>query len=256
MRPVERSPAARQTAEPPPATAFLAVVARCAYETAMKVALVSPKGGVGKTTLATSIAWELQTRGSSVLIVDADRLGSSRIAGEVATERGLCAPSIVALGRDMYRPDQLPRLAQGFDHVVIDTAGELGDVPAAALMVADIALVPISQSGIEVWGNTGMLQLIDQAKAVNRALMGALVFVRKLPNTALGRRARAQLERQTSLPILATETTFRVAWQEAMMAGQGVAQYAPKDKAAAELRALVDELVAIAARDVKAVANG
>jgi chromosome partitioning protein len=210
----------------------------------MKIALVSPKGGVGKTTLATSIAWELQERGSAVLIVDADRLGSSRIAGEVATERGRKAPTTVALGRDMYRPDQLPRLAQTFDHVVIDTAGELGDVPAAALMVADVALVPLSQSGIEVWGNTGMLSLIEQAKTVNRTLKGALVFVRKLPSTALGRRARAHLEEQSSLPVLRTETTFRVAWQEAMMAGEGVAQYAPKDKAAEELRALVDEILA------------
>jgi chromosome partitioning protein len=221
----------------------------------MKIALVSPKGGVGKTTLATSIAWELQARGSAVLIVDADRLGSSRIAGEVATERGRQAPTTVALGRDMYRPDQLPKLAQGFDHVVIDTAGELGDVPAAALMVADVALVPISQSGIEVWGNTGMLSLIEQAKTVNRGLKGALVFVRKLPTTALGRRARAQLEQQSSLPVLRSETTFRISWQEAMMAGEGVAQYAPKDKAAAELRALVDEILAFGS-DMKEAVNG
>lgn len=221
----------------------------------MKIALVSPKGGVGKTTLATSIAWELQARGASVLVVDADRLGSSRIAGEVATERGRHAPTTVALGRDMYRPDQLPKLAQNFDHVVIDTAGELGDVPAAALMVADVALVPISQSGIEVWGNTGMLSLIEQAQTINRGLKGALVFVRKLPSTALGRRARAQLEQQSKLPVLVAETTFRVAWQEAMMAGEGVAQYAPKDKAAVELRILVDEILAFG-MEMKEVANG
>lgn len=222
----------------------------------MKIALVSPKGGVGKTTLATSIAWELEARGASVLVVDADRLGSSRIAGEVATERGRKAPTTVALGRDMYRPDQLPKLAHGFDHVVIDTAGELGDVPAAALMVADVALVPISQSGIEVWGNTGMLTLIEQAQAVNRHLKGALVFVRKLPTTALGKNARAQIEQQSKLPVLRAETTFRVAWQEAMMAGEGVAQYAPKDKAAKELKALVDEILVLGAEELKEVANG
>jgi chromosome partitioning protein len=220
----------------------------------MRIALVSPKGGVGKTTLATSIAWELQARGSSVLIVDADRLGSSRIAGEVARERGRTAPTTIALGRDMYRPDQLPKLAQSFDHIVIDTAGELGDVPAAALMVADVALVPISQSGIEVWGNTGMLSLIEQAKTVNRGLKAALVFVRKLPSTALGRRARTQLEQQSTLPVLTSETTFRIAWQEAIMAGEGVAQYAPKDRAAQELRALVDEILAFGC-EMKEAAN-
>ena len=63
-------------------------------------------------------------------------------------------------------------------------------------------------------------------------------LVRKLPSTALGRGARKRFEAQ-DFPILAAETTFRVVWQEAVTAGMGVAQYAPKDKAALELRAVV-----------------
>ncbi len=44
------------------------------------------------------------------------------------------------------------------------------------------------------------------------------------------------------LPILDAELAYRVAYQEALAAGQGVTAYAPKDAAAAEVRALVDEL--------------
>ncbi len=45
------------------------------------------------------------------------------------------------------------------------------------------------------------------------------------------------------IPVLRTELFTRVAYQEAVNVGQGVAQYAPRDPAATEVRALFDEIV-------------
>jgi chromosome partitioning protein len=222
----------------------------------MKVALVSQKGGVGKSSLAVSIAWELTARGGSVLIVDGDPQGTARIARDVAIEAGRQPPVVVALGKDMCKPEHIRAMGR-FDHVVIDTPAKLGDVQRAALMLADVALVPVSQSGAEVWGNTDTIALISQAQTVNTALRAALVFVRKLPTTALGKNARAVLE-NGDLPVFAAETTFRVAWQEAITAGVGIAQYVPRDKGAKELRAVVDELLVFAAGEgsIAEVVNG
>jgi chromosome partitioning protein len=222
----------------------------------MKIALVSQKGGVGKSSLAVSIAWDLAARGSSVLVVDGDPQGTARIARDVALEGGRTPPSAVALGKDMCKPENLRAMSR-FDHIVIDTPAKLGDVQRAALMLADVALVPVSQSGAEVWGNTDTIALISQAQTINSALRGALVFVRKLPNTALGRKARAILE-NGDLPVFLAETTFRVAWQEAITAGMGVAQYAPRDKGAKELRAIVDELLVFGTSEARVaeVVNG
>lgn len=219
----------------------------------MRIALVSQKGGVGKSTLAISIAWELAARGGSVLIVDGDPQGTARIAAEVAIENGKRPPAVVALGKDMCKPENLRRFER-FDHVVIDTPAKLGDVQRAALMIAEMALVPISQSGAEVWGNTDTIALISQAQTINAGLRASMVFVRKLANTALGKRARSIFEAQ-DFPLLAAETSFRVVWQEAVTAGVGVAQYAPKDKAAKELRAVVDEVLAGGMKHAEAV-NG
>lgn len=47
---------------------------------------------------------------------------------------------------------------------------------------------------------------------------------------------------QYFLPILETELGYRIAYQEAFAAGQGVTGYDPKNVAAAEIRDLVDEL--------------
>ncbi len=221
----------------------------------MIIAFVSQKGGVGKTTLAVSFAWELTHRGASVLLVDADPQGSARAASEAATERGLRAPTTVALAADMGRADQLPRLARDFDHVIIDTPGRIDKTSRAALMIADVAIVPVSQSGLEVWAAGDTVELIEQARMLRPDLQSALALVRRASQTALGRRARSVVE-QAPMPVLQAETTYRIAWQESISAGQGVAQYAPKDKAATELRAMVNEVLALAAGPQKAVANG
>ena len=48
------------------------------------------------------------------------------------------------------------------------------------------------------------------------------------------------------LPLLSSELGYRVAYQEYLASGQSVAGYAPKDAAAAEVSALVDEVIAFA----------
>lgn len=221
----------------------------------MILALISQKGGVGKSTLSVSIAWELQERGARVLVVDADPQGTVRITGEVATEAGLPAPTIIALGKDMYRPEQLPTLAANYDHVIIDTPGRLGDVQRAALMVADIALMPVGQSAADAWGLTETLELARQAQTLRPQLRTALVITRKLPRTALGKNAREVLA-GCDFPILTTETTYRVAWQEALAAGKGVSQYNPKDAAAVEAKSLVNELLAFTTATTRLIAHG
>jgi chromosome partitioning protein len=223
----------------------------------MILSLVSQKGGVGKSTLAISIAWELLARKRRVLIVDADPQQTATVAVEVAKEQGHAAPSVVAMGKEMYRDDQLPAIARGFDDVVIDTPGKLGEIQKAALMVADFALIPVGQSAADVWTLGSTVELLEQAKAFHRHLKAAVVLTRRKPRTAIGKHAREPLQ-ESGLPALRGETTDRMAWQECVGAGLGVAQYAPRDAAAEELRAILDEVLELTqpTQKRKKAANG
>jgi chromosome partitioning protein len=223
----------------------------------MIISLVSQKGGVGKSSLAIAIAWELHARGSRVLLVDTDPQATARTAGELAAERGVEGPTTVVLGKDLSRPNQLPAMSKQFDHVVIDTPGKLSDVTTPVLMVSDVTLVPIGPSPAELWSNTDTITIIQAAQeSFNTDLRAAVVFVRNEPKTVLSSRVRATLEKG-ELPVLRAGTSHRVAWRESMLSGQGVAQYNPKDKAAKELHALVDELLVFGgATEKREVANG
>ncbi len=210
----------------------------------MIIALTGQKGGVGKSTVAIAIATELIARGRKVLLVDADPQGTSRTWGEVASEAGQPLPTIVAMGGTMHRPEQLPRVAAGYDVVVIDCPPRHGEIQRSALMVADLAVLPCGPSAADAWALTTSVELVTEARTLRSNLQACIVITRKQSRTALGKGARDVLA-ATGLPVLRTELGYRVAFAEALGAGQGVTAYAPRDAAADEVRSLVDEVLAL-----------
>jgi chromosome partitioning protein len=206
------------------------------------VALTGQKGGVGKSTLAICIAAELLCRRHKVLLVDADPQGTVRTWGEVAAELGQPLPSIVSMGATMHRPEQLPTVRQGYDDVIIDCPPRHGDIQRSALMVADVAILPCGPSAADAWALGASIDLISEARALRPELEVRILITRKQGRTALGRNAREVLEK-SGIALLKTEVGYRVAFAEALGAGQGVTAYAPRDAAAEETRALVGELL-------------
>jgi chromosome partitioning protein len=207
----------------------------------MIVAVCGQKGGVGKSTLCVNLAAEGVARGQRVLLVDADNQATCRTWGAVAAEHGHPIPTLVAMDATLHRPGQLDRIAAGHALVVIDTPARLGEVPASALMVADLALLPCTPSGADTWALAETLELVAKARTFRPGLRAALVINRTQGRTALGQGVR-QVLADTGVPVLRTALGQRIAFQEALHAGLGITAYAPKAPAAAELRALFDEL--------------
>jgi len=83
----------------------------------MKIGVLNQKGGAGKTTISLHLAHGLARQNYRVLLVDADPQGSSR---DWATARQDDAPfSVMGLDRPILHKE-LPKLAQGYDYVLID----------------------------------------------------------------------------------------------------------------------------------------
>jgi chromosome partitioning protein len=215
----------------------------------MVIVVTGQKGGAGKSTLSICLAVEGMERGQRVLLVDADPQGTARTWGEVAAEQGRPVPTIVAMGATMHRPDQLPRVAEPFDLVIVDCPPRAGDVQRAALMVASVALLPCGPAAPDAWALASSLALVQEAQTLRPELPAAVVVTKRLPRTVVGQGAREVLS-AGGLPVLAAECSNRVAYQEAIAAGQGVTTYAPSSDAAREVRALFDEVVGLVAPPV------
>ena len=207
----------------------------------MIIAITGQKGGVGKSTTAVCLAVAALSRGMRVLLVDADPQGTVRTWSEVASEAGQRAPTVVAMGANMHRPGQLRDVAEAYDLVLIDCPPRHGDVQRSALMVADVAVLPCGPSAADAWALASALEVLNEACTMRDELRGCIVITRKQGRTALGKGARLVLE-SSGLPVLEAELGHRVAYQEAIAAGQGVTSFAPRDPASREVFTLLDEL--------------
>jgi len=216
----------------------------------MIVAFTGQKGGSGKTTGALSVASEWLGRGHKVLLVDADPQGSVLTWADVAGEAGLTAPTVVAMGANLHRPDQLPTLAQAYDRVVIDCPPNQVEIPRSALLVADLAILPVGPGALDAWSLAESIELVRKARSLRPELKVAILINRMDHRMRVARTAREVLA-DCGVPILAAELRYRATYIEAPAAGLGVPQYAPQSDAAQEVKTVVDEIEALLAEEVK-----
>jgi len=98
------------------------------------LAVVSARGGVGKTTVATGLAAAFACRlGLQTVLVDADPYGGA--AGLLPRDRG--APPVLAASS----LEEAPQLAATSDWVIIDTPSGLREEALRALELCDLALL-------------------------------------------------------------------------------------------------------------------
>jgi chromosome partitioning protein len=206
------------------------------------VAFVGQKGGCGKSTLATNLAAEGVARGLRVLLVDADTQRTSRQWADAAIAARRPAPTVIEMNATMAEPGQLPALVHSYDLAIIDCPGRHDATQGAALMLADVAVLPCQPSSADAWALAGSVALVRQARTLRPQLKAVVAITRKKPRTALGRGARQGLA-ACGLPVLSAEVCDRVAYQEALGFGRGVGDYAPSTDAAFEIRRLFDEVL-------------
>ena len=116
----------------------------------MIIALLAEKGGTGKTTLATNLVGMRAAAGQRVLLVDADRQGSSRFWAQTRSSLRLPRLDSTPLYGEAFAR-QIATVASGYDDVVIDTGAGDGSEMETALRAADCVLAPLQPTGVDVW---------------------------------------------------------------------------------------------------------
>ena len=156
------------------------------------IVVANPKGGVGKSTLATNVAGCLAAAGHSVMLGDVDRQHSSR---QWLAARPPQLPKIT--GWDVGE-DDIVRPPKGTTHVVLDTPAALqGKRLDAVMKIADRMLIPLQPSLFDIQATHAFVQTLREHRRANEVKIG-LVGMRVREHT----RANEQLHHYLStLPV-------------------------------------------------------
>ncbi|MFL6663330.1 MAG: ParA family protein, partial [Rhizobacter sp.] len=132
------------------------------------IVVANPKGGVGKSTLATQIAGYLASEGHSVMLGDVDRQQSSRIWLKLRPQG---VPAIQAW--EVAHDDSVVRPPKGTTHVVLDTpAGLHGKRVDEVMKHADKVVVPLQPSIFDIHATHDFLREIVARKRSSHVQVG------------------------------------------------------------------------------------
>jgi pilus assembly protein CpaE len=234
------------------------------------IAVFNPKGGVGKTTVATNLAAILQTRrGHDVLLVDADT-----VTGHVTTSLGIDGVRTLAdswrdqdeggpresladiasahpagmkvaalttspLETEILDPERVAEAIsaarRGFDFIVVDLHPSYSRLNQAIFTVADRILVPVTP---DVPAIRAAVQLVDYAAELGVRERLALVINRA--NSGVG---VADIERTVGMPSIALIRSGGLLFVRAANVGRTVIEMFPREKITEDFDALADRVL-------------
>lgn len=211
------------------------------------IAVVNQKGGSGKTTLSMQLAGSLARRGGRVLVVDADPQGTAtRWAASAEDEKPFPA-SVVGLSAASAKVHrEVRKFVDDYAYIIIDCPPAADSpVPQSALLVADLALVPVIPSPLDMWAAVGIREVIGNVGDINEDLTPRLVINQLQPNTTLAKEALAVLP-EFGIDICKTYMRQRQVYRQSAVFGQTVHDFGAKAAAAVEeVEALTDEVLAL-----------
>lgn len=201
----------------------------------MKIlAVISQKGGVGKTTIATALAVAADRAGKSVALFDLDPQASACFWADRRQAMGGGETPVV---RDVNY-NRLPHVIEamrnaGCDLVILDCPPVHRDVADEAIRVSDMVLIPTRAEALDIRAMTQTVRLVQQ---LGKRPSVVLTFCP--PSGAELEQAREIISKLGA--DLAPSIHQRKAFSRAQQDGMTAEEYEPAGKAAQELQKLYD----------------
>ncbi len=202
------------------------------------VTVAQQKGGAGKTTVAAHLAIALAEKGKTVVVVDTDpqqslaawvRVRAAFGAGEV--------PIQVKAAPGWKAGTEIDRAKREADIVVVDSPPHTESTAKTAIRAADLMLVPMQLSPMDMWATKPTLDL-----AASSRVPFLLVLNRVSPRGNLNDQVMREIAK-AGYPVALARLGNRTAFAASLLDGFGVTEAQGKSPAAEEIRGLATEVL-------------
>ena len=200
------------------------------------ITVAQQKGGAGKTTLAVNMAaWF--ARDLRVALFDIDPQHSAARWYALRAKRSEVAKITFSDIAGWRLAGELDRLRAAHDLIVIDSPPHVETDARLAVRAANLILVPVQPSAPDVWAADSTIALAVAEKRPVRMVLNRVPPT----NTRLTDQIRKMIADQGTA-ILGAALANRTGFAQAFLSGLAVHEAAPKSPAAAELRAVAEEI--------------
>jgi chromosome partitioning protein len=200
------------------------------------VTIAQQKGGAGKTTMAAhlAVAWAQSGR-NKVAIVDIDPQGSLGQWYKVRAERmGDEETNLTFAAISGWRVrSELDRLKHTHDIIVIDSPPHTDAEARTAIRAADLVVVPLQPSPMDVWATGATINICKQEKVPVKMVLNRVPPTAKITEVVSG----------AMIGLTSNRFGNRVAFAGSLIQGKGVTESDPNSIAAEEVRALAKEIM-------------
>lgn len=193
------------------------------------MAIISQKGGSGKSTVAVHMAVCAVRQGLHTALIDLDPQGSTYdwfLSRAEQNELNAIQASAGQLGALLKQAK-----VGGADFVIVDTAPHSDSTAAMTAQLADFVLMPCRPARFDLKAIHSTAEIIKLAKTPSA------VVINSAPRGKLSEEAKEALQQQ-GIAVLDPVLHHRVAYSYALIDGRSVHEYEPDGKATEEIDAL------------------
>ncbi|HDL6787311.1 AAA family ATPase [Yersinia ruckeri] len=202
------------------------------------VAFLNGKGGVGKTTSSINVATCLTRQGFSVAIVDTDPQGS--ISNWYDEKK--CHFDLIEASSEKEIYSIRKKLKRDYQYIIIDGAAAISAISAAAVMVSDLVLIPVTPSPLDFAASSAILDVVE-ARSNLKDVEVRFLITKKIASTKMLDVLKEGIG-ETNVKCLKTGTTQRQAYIRSMFNG-GTIFDTTDSKAKGEIEIITKEILEI-----------
>lgn len=194
------------------------------------VAVISQKGGAGKTTLAINLSVAAdRASGGGVTLIDLDPQASASVWGDSRDE---ATPRVISVQANRLQQCLETARTEGSTFVVIDTAPHSETAALAAARAADLILIPCRPAILDLHAISTTIDLSRLAGTP------AAVVLNSIPSRGSLADEAAEAVAAYEVPLVPVRIAQRAAYVHSLTQGKSIQEFEPRGKGAEEIERL------------------
>ena len=208
---------------------------------AIKISILNPKGGAGKSTLAIHLARGFQLKGKSVIIADTDEQGSA-LDWRAQEHESIEYPSVMGMNPSTLETD-LKHLDKAVDVIIVDGAAKLtASQMVPSIKVANLVVIPLQPSGLDVWAVNDLVDIITARREATGGKPLTYFMLSKADDRTVLTRDVPEVLETMNLPVMKAKFSDREEFKKRVTDGETVFELPSSNLARQEAEAVLTEI--------------